>query len=270
MEFKRLKKLIAIIKVEMQRQLTYKSDFLFFRLSNVVEIVVLIVVWTVVFKTNDVVSGYTYKEMMTYVTIGWLMMFLTSNYGLEFGISRDIYDGKLSSFLLKPIDYIKFLIVYSIGRTSIAFFSGVATSVVIIVIMFDNLIILKSAMSFIIIVGMLIVGYFINLFISIMIGMLAFWTTFVNGPRYSIRVLTNFLSGRMIPLNMLPIFFYKTILFFPFVYIYFIPIQLYLGKITIIQGFKALGVEIIWLALLYWFVRLLWSKGLKRYEGTGI
>jgi len=234
------------------------------------EILVLIVVWTAVFKTNETVSGYTYKEMMTYVTVGWLMMFLTANYGLDYGVSRDIYEGKLSSFLLKPIDYIKYLMVFSLGRTSIAFLSGVMTSIILIIIMSDNLIMIKSAISFFIIAAMLALGYFINLFIAILIGMLSFWTTFINGPRYSIRALINFLSGRFVPLNMLPIFFYKITLFFPFVYIYFMPLQLYLGKITIVQGLQALGVEIIWLALLYGLVRIIWNKGLKKYEGVGI
>ncbi|MCK5416231.1 ABC-2 family transporter protein [Candidatus Parcubacteria bacterium] len=264
------KKILAIIKIEIQRQMTYRADFLFFRLANILEIVVLIIIWTVVFKTNEIIAGYTYKEMMTYITVGWLMLYLTANYGLEHVISRHIYEGTLSSFLVKPIDYIKYIIIYCSGRITVAFASGILTAIALIIIMIENIIMINSLLDLLIIFVMLVFGYFINIFISILIGMLAFWTTFINGPRYSIRILISFLSGRFFPLNMLPIFYYKMILFFPFVYIYFIPLQLYLGKISTVQGLKALGVEIIWLALLYGLIRILWKRGLIKYEGVGM
>ncbi len=264
------KKSLAIIKAEMQRQLTYRVDFFFFRLANIFSILVLIVIWTLVFQDKEAVSGYTYDEMITYVTIGWLILFITSNYGLEHGVSRHIYEGTLSNFLLKPIDYIKYLIIYSIGRSSLAFTSGVLIALAAIFIMIDHIIIIDSWINFSIVVVMVILGYFINVFTSILIGMLAFWTTFINGPRYSIRTLIGFLKGTLFPLNILPVFFYKITLFFPFAYVYFIPLQLYLGKISTTDGLKALGVEIVWLALLYGLIRILWKKGLRKYEGVGI
>ncbi len=270
MVFKKLKKIFAIIKIEMQRQMTYRADLLFYRLANVIEVIVLIVIWSVIFQTNEVVSGYTYKEMMTYVTVGWLMLLLTANYGFDHKIARHIYEGTLSSFLVKPIDFIKYSIIASLGRASIAFLSSTIISLTLIAVMIDNVVIIDNVFNLLIIVTMLILGYFINLFISILIGMLAFWTTHIDGPRYSVRILINFLSGRFFPLTMLPIFFYKIILFFPFVYVYFMPLQLYLGKISTIQGLKSLGIEMLWLILLYYLIRVIWKRGLIKYEGVGL
>lgn len=264
------KKAKAIVKIELQRQMMYRADFVFFRLTNIIEIVIMIIVWSVIYSNNDVVGGYTYKEMMTYVAIGWLMIFITTNYGLESGISRNIQDGTMTNYLLRPIDYIKYLLVYSVGRSSIAFSSGILTSLAIILLMYDKIIILSSLVDFVIILIMLFLGYFLNVLVSIIIGLLAFWLNFINGPRYSIRVVVNFLIGRNMPLNILPLVFFKITLLFPFAYIYFMPLQLYLGKISTKQGLMALGVELVWLIVLYGLVRLMWNRGLKKYEGVGI
>lgn len=263
-------KIKTIIEIEIQRQLSFRIDILFYRFSNVVDILAQIIIWTFVFQNNEIVSGYTYNEMLTYIIIGWLMVYITSNYGLENNISRDIHEGNLSNFLVKPIDYIKYIIIFTIGRNVIALTFGLATAGVLIFFMFDKIIIENNLLKLIIIAGMLVGGFFINLMISMLIGMAAFWTESVSGIRYSTRVLVSFLSGRLFPLNMLPIFYFKLTLFFPFVYVYFIPLQLYLGKISIRQSMVYLVVEILWLVLLYSSVRLLYKKGLKKYEGVGI
>lgn len=267
---KNIKKILAIIKIEVQKQMMYRADFLFFRLTNMVEVATMIIVWTIVFKNSDFVFGYNYNQMMTYVTVGWLMRYLTGSYGLENIVSRNIYDGSLSGMMTKPIDYIKYIIVFSLGRVSVAYLSGILTAALGITIMINHILPVSSILNLLIIIVMLFFGYFVNLFVSILIGMLAFWTTFISGPRYSINALIWFLKGSELPLNMLPIFLYKATLLSPFAYIFFMPLQLYLGKISTSQGLLALGVELIWLVLLYGLIRISWKRGLKRFEGVGI
>jgi ABC-type uncharacterized transport system permease subunit len=46
--------------------------------------------------------------------------------------------------------------------------------------------------------------------------------------------------------------------------------QLYLKKIDLITGLKGLGVQIIWIIILYFIIKLVWNRGLKKYEGVGI
>ncbi len=270
LESKSVKKISAIISSEFQAQTTHRADFLFFRLANLLELLGLIVIWSIIYKTNDIVRGYTYPEMMTYVTIGWLMIFLTGNYGFEAKIANHIHEGTLTNYLLKPIDFIKYMIIFSFGRTSIALLSGFLLQIVVIVFMLDKIILIDNFINLFIIILMVFFGYFLNLFLSILIGMIAFWTTYISGVKYSINTTIKFLSGRYFPINMLPLVYFKISLFFPFVYIFFMPLQLYLGKISTVEGLRALGVEMVWMVLLYGLIRVIWKKGLKRYEGVGI
>ena len=68
-----MRKYLAVIKAEWQRQMTYRVNQFTFRIGNVFEILVQILIWTAIFQNVQVIRGYNYKEMMTYILIGWLL-----------------------------------------------------------------------------------------------------------------------------------------------------------------------------------------------------
>jgi ABC-2 type transport system permease protein len=117
---------------------------------------------------------------------------------------------------------------------------------------------------------MLILGYFIKLFFSILIGFIAFWTTEIQGIYFFLNILKKFLAGAYFPVALMPIILYKISTMFPFIYTLYFPAQLYLGKISTSEGLKGLGIEIIWLLILYILIKIVWRLGRKKYEGVGI
>jgi ABC-2 type transport system permease protein len=265
-----MRKYFQIIKTEFQRQLTYRAEFIGYRLSHVVEIAAQLVVWTVIFRQVEVVRGYSYEEMATYVVVGWIFLMLTATYGLESHVARDIHRGQLSNFILKPLSYIRYTAVLSLGRSSIATFTGLVMFVILAVFMGDKLLLPDNYWYLPLIASMLALGYLIRVLISVLIGFIAFWTTEINGIYNFFWVLQKFLSGGYFPINLLPSVLVSVSLAFPFVYTYFVPVQLYLGKMTAAQGLKGIGLEIIWLIVLYAIIKIVWKSGLKKYESVGI
>jgi len=264
------KKYSAIIKTEFQRMLTYRFDYIGFRLANLLEISAQLIIWTVVFQSQTIVSGYTYREMISYVLIGWLILFLTSSYGFEDNIARDIHRGTLSNFLLKPVSYLKYVSVLSLGRVSLSLLAGVIMSGILI-FLFRNIVLAPAGIiSVLLVAAMVFLGYFIRLFLSILIGFIAFWTINIGGPQYSLNIAVKFLSGAYFPMNLLPAFFVNISLAFPFVYNFYFPVQIYLGKLSLLDGLRGLGMEILWLVLLYAAIKIVWRFGIKKYEGVGI
>jgi ABC-2 type transport system permease protein len=117
---------------------------------------------------------------------------------------------------------------------------------------------------------MLIVTYLINLCVSILIGFLSFWATEIAGIYYCLKTIIKFMSGTFFPISLLPLFFVKASYFLPFVYTIYIPVQLYLGKISFAEGLRGLAIEMLWLVVLYVIIKIVWRLGLKRYESVGI
>ncbi|NTW22155.1 hypothetical protein HGA34_01260 [Candidatus Falkowbacteria bacterium] len=264
-----MKKYAAIIKTSWLRQFAYRTDILGYRLANLFDILFQMAIWYAVFQTSSVVNGYTFPEMMTYVIIGWLFSFLTANFGLETVVNRDIRDGTLNNFLTKPISYLKYMVVLSIGRASLALFSGVVVQAALIISFHGFISAPPSLAKILLIILIVFIGYFIRLFLSILIGLLSFWVTENAGLNSFFNVLIRFLSGGYAPLSILPTAFYQLSLAFPFAYIIFFPAQLYLDKATTAQGIRGLAIELAWLAALYILIKITWKRGLRNYEGTG-
>lgn len=265
-----MKKYLAIIKIEWGRQMTYRVNQFTYRIGNIFEILVQIIIWTAIFQKAAIIKGYTYQEMMTYIIIGWLISFLMANFGFETLISDHIQKGELSNFLSKPINYINYLIVLSIGRASFTLSVAFLVNILLVLLFRDSFIFSKNIFVWLILLAMIMVGYFIKLFFSILIGFISFWTTDNSGIFYSLNTLSKFLSGAYFPINILPAAFLNFSLALPFIYTFYFPTQLYLGKISILRGLQGLGLEIIWVGILYLAVKVVWRMGLKKYESVGI
>lgn len=264
-----MKKYLSIIKNESQKQMTYRVNIAAYTLGNIFEIIVQVVIWTVIFSKTAVVNGYSYNEMMTYVIIGWFILFATTNYNFEGNIARDVQQGTLSNYLVKPISYLRYMAAVSLGRISFALFVVIITQIVLLFVLQEHLILNTDPLLLLMIFIMMVLAYLIKFFIAVLIGALSFWFTEISGIFFSLGVIAKFLSGAYFPLALLPVMFVKVSLWFPFAYTFFVPIQLYLGKLTLLDGVKAIGVQAVWLFVLYAIIKFVWHLGLRRYESAG-
>jgi ABC-2 type transport system permease protein len=265
-----MKKYLLILKNEFQRHLAYRANIASYSFGHVFEVVAQVIVWTVIFQNAQLIKGYTYDEMITYVVIGWFILFATSNYGFEEKIAKDIHQGTLSNFITKPISYLRYMASVSIGRIVFAFVVVVGIESVLIWLMRAHIILNTQPIVLLLLLAMIAAAYFIRLFFSVIIGLFAFWIVEISGTYFSLNIISKFLSGAYFPMGLLPAAFVRASLFFPFVYTFYIPIQLYLGKIPLRDGLYGLAAELVWLGILYAAIKTVWHYGLKRYEGVGI
>lgn len=265
-----MRKYWLIAKNEIQRQFTHRANIIAYGFGNIAELLILVVIWTAVFKNADVIRGYTKVEMISYVIFAWFFAYLTTNYSFEQNIAADIHSGTLSNFLVKPLSYIRYVIAVITGRIILALFVVIFEGFLVIYFFRQDLLLSSRIENIILLAAMLVVTYFINLLIAILIGFIGFWTTEIAGVQYSIKIFIKLLSGVFFPLNLLPAFFAKISLLSPFAYTVYIPVQLYLGKISFAEGLRGLAIEIIWLVILYVIIKVVWRLGLKKYESVGI
>jgi ABC-2 type transport system permease protein len=264
------KKYFTVIKNDVQRQLTLRINIFSYRIGNLFELTVQIIIWSVIFKNVEVVKNYTYEEMISYIIIGWLIVYLTGNYGLENTVEENIFEGKISEFLIKPISYLKYIFFSSLGRGSIALVSAVFMQTIIIFLFRDAIVFNLTLAGMIILFAIIAATFVLKVFISIALGMVAFWTDRIIGIDYSFNIISKFFSGSYFTLSLLPPYALTVCKILPFAYTFYFPTQLFLGKINAVQGAMALGIEILWIFILYVIIKLMWKKGLKKYESVGI
>jgi ABC-2 type transport system permease protein len=263
------KKYIAIIKATWQRALTYRTTVISYRIGEMLEIFFLILLWSAIYSNQDQLKGYNLREMLTYILFGALISVIVRNWMSDV-VARDIKDGTLSQFLVKPISYLRYMMFREIGRISLAFLMSVATQVAMIMAFADRFIFNTSPEYLLIIMVMVGLAFITEMFLSFLTGMIAFWTNEVDGIYATLDRLKRFFAGGYFPINLLPIMYVKISFILPFGYSFFVPAQLYLKKIDPITGLKGILVQIVWVVLLYFIIKLIWKRGLRRYEGVGI
>jgi ABC-2 type transport system permease protein len=265
-----LAQFLTFARVEWQKVLTYRVSVFVYRISEMTETVILIAMWTFIYaQSGGLIKGYTLPEMLTYVLIGGLCASITRNF-IHGSMSRDIEKGDLSLFLVKPVSYIKYNIYSELGGVMLTTFASIISQFAIISFFFDKLVLNTDPWVLTLIIVMVILAFFIEILIGVIIGLMAFWTDGeVGGFQQFAYVLKRFFAGAYFPLSLLPVSLAFVGYYLPFAYSYFVPAQLYLGKIDTTMAIRGIGIQIIWIFLLSLIVRFIWTIGLKKYEASG-
>lgn len=264
-----MKKYLTIIKAFWQRALTYRFTVLAYRIGEIMEVFILILMWSAIYGEQELIKGFTLEEMITYVLAGSFFHVVTRNF-LEDIVSRDIKDGTLSIYLVKPMGYLSYILTQEIGRISLATILSAISQATVIVFFASTFLWNSDAAYLIVILIMVLLAFAVELLLAYLIGLIAFWTDEVLGLYSTIGRVKKFFSGGYFPLSLLPTFFVEISFFLPFAYSFFIPAQLYLKKISLSDGLWGLLVQVCWIILLYLVIRIVWNRGIKKYEGVGI
>lgn len=261
---------LIITKSAWLRGLSYRFLLVTYRIGEIAEVLVLILMWSAIYSgEGGMVKGFTLNEMITYVLLGNLCSVAVRNFLPGF-VSRDINEGRLSMFLVKPISYIKYIFFHEFGRSFLATVVSLLSQVIVILFFLDKLVYNTDIKYLLVLICMLFFAFIIELLIGFLIGTIAFWADEIDGIDTSISRVKRFFSGGYFPLSLLPSTLGMISMYLPFAYSFFVPAQLYLKKIDLKQGLIGLIVELIWIVLLSVFLKIVWSRGLKRYEAVGM
>lgn len=263
------KQAFVIISTAWQRNLNYRFTILTYRIGEIAEILALVLMWTAIYSTGTgAIKGFTLNEMITYVLIGNLCAVAVRNF-LPALISRDINEGRLSMFLVKPIPYIKYIFLNELGRTFLATVISLISQVVII-LFFLNKVALNTDVRYIaLVIIMVFCAFVIELLIGFLIGTIAFWTDEIDGLQSTIDRVKRFFAGGYFPLTLLPATLATASVYLPFQYSFFAPAALYLKKMDLQQGLQGIVVQVVWIIILSIIISIVWKRGLRRYEATG-
>lgn len=260
----------VISKYAWQRNLNYRFTVLTYRVGEIAEVLVLILMWSAIYSGGaGVIKGFTQNEMITYILIGNIFSVAVRNFLPGF-VSRDINEGRLSMFLVKPISYLKYIFFHELGRSLLATVVSIVSQVIVVVFFLDKVILNTDIRYILLIISMVFLAFIIELLIGFLIGTISFWTDEVDGIESSITRVKKFFSGGYFPLSLLPATLGTLSIYLPFAYSFFMPAQLYLKNIDLHQALQGLFVEVVWIIILSIVLSIVWKRGLKRYEAVGM
>ncbi|HZT79706.1 MAG TPA: ABC-2 family transporter protein [Gemmataceae bacterium] len=266
-----LRKYWRILRVSLTERLTYRADFFLTTTLRFLPMVTTILLWEAIFtgSRQDELGGFSRHEMIAYLLLVHISRMFSSMPGLAFGIARDIRDGTLKKYLLQPIDMIAYLVSYRVAHKM----AYIATSALPYGLLFlacgsyfDGF---PDALTLLAYFVALLLGFAIGFFFEACIGMVGFWFLEVTSFLYVVNTVNFFISGQMLPLDILPPFWATLLKGLPFQYMAYFQAAVFLGKI---QGWDlvwGLLAELGWAVLFIVLARVLYRLGLRRYSAYG-
>lgn len=114
-----------------------------------------------------------------------------------------------------------------------------------------------------------LLGYIILFFVNFSFGILSFYVTNIWGIRNLKYAVLDFLSGAIVPIAFLPHVIQRIMDFVPFASINYVPVTIYLGKVSGLNILKTLIMQSVWIFLLFILSNILWNKATKRLTILG-
>jgi ABC-2 type transport system permease protein len=265
------RKYTNILRASLKERMAYRGDFLLGTILRFLPMVTTILLWKAVYEGSGkpTQAGFTYSEMIAYLLLTHISRMFSSMPNLAGGIARDIREGTLKRYLIQPVDLIGYLISYRVAH-KVAYIVTSALPYGLLFWLcrgyFDRF---PDPATFCVYLLSLVLAFLVGFFFEVCVGMVGFWFLEVTSLLYIVMTMNFFISGQMLPINLLPEPWFTILKWLPFQYMAYFPAMVFLGKL---QGWDlvwGLVGEAGWAFGFLVLARFLYNRGLKRYGAYG-
>lgn len=265
------RKYSKILRASLVERFTYRGDFFFGTILRFLPLMTTILLWTAIYKGADEsrLSGFSLDDMVAYLLLTNISRMVSNMPGLAGGIARDIREGTLKRYLIQPLDMIGYLLSYRAAH-KLAYLAMSSLPLALLFCLcrgyFHGV---PDATTLAAYVLSLILAFLVGFFFEVSVGMVGFWFLEVTSLLYIVMTLNFFISGHMLPLDLMPAPWSTILKLLPFKYMAYFPAVVFLGKV------KGWALVIDMLGALFWAVafmllsRGLYRLGLRRYSAYG-
>jgi ABC-2 type transport system permease protein len=257
----------ALGRLQARTVLAYRADYALSLLGLLLQIYLLRVVWTAVYEHRGAGGGgITLATMIAYSTLASLQNWLLDPWEFSL-IPERVREGRVAADLSRPGGFLGQVVAGQVGRT-------VAT-----------LPFALAALPFAVLAGgarppaglpalagylaAALLGYLVTTLISVVVGLVTFWTMEVTGMFMVYRMASQFLSGTLVPLWLMPGWLHGIAGALPFQATTYTPVAIYLGQLSGWAAVRGLAVQCLWIVVLWLAGRWVWSRALHRVVVQG-
>lgn len=268
-----VRKYTKIFRASLVERMTYRADFLLGTFLRFLPMLTTILLWQAIYAGSgqSKLSGFDYAEMIAYLLLVNISRMFSSMPGLAGGIARDIREGTLKKYLLQPLDMLGYLLSYRVAhKVTYIIASAVPYGVLFFLCrhyFIGNL--PADPWTWLAYFASLVLAFVVGFYFEASVGMVGFWFLEVTSLLYIVMTLNFFISGQMLPLDLLPDFWAGLLKALPFQYMAYFPAVVILRKVTGWDLVYGLLAELGWGVFFVVLSRWLYRRGLKRYSAYG-
>ncbi len=258
---------VTTMRTAIATQLQYRVAQYFYMLGMVAEPVIYLVVWSTIARSSGgSVNGITAGEFAAYYIVWTLVRNMNIVFGAPFWEWR-IREGQLSGQLLRPMHPLHYDIAYFAGWKVVVVALWLPIAIGLSLVFHPDL--HPSALQICVFIVAIWGAYLVRTMYQSLIGMLNFWTTRGAAVFDLYMTLELLLSGRLVPLKLMPGWVQTLANFLPFKWTFGYPIESLAGDLPTRSLLLGLGAQLLWAAIGFTLFSVAWRFAIKRFSAVG-
>ncbi len=260
---------LAFARTSFLNLLAYRARYFVGVLTYFFNVSVWYFIWKALFaqEPGGVIGGFTFPQMVTYVSTGWALRSFYFN-EVDRDIASQVQEGRLAMSLIKPVDFQAMVLSQALGESAfrLLLFSLPIAALLFLVYPLTPPASALAALLFGIsgLLSVALVGG-----INFCVGLIAIRTRSILGFLRAKYLVLELLSGLLIPPALFPEKVRPILDWLPFPHMNYTPGRLYLGLVSGPAAARALALQAAWALLLLGLGRLLWRATSKRIVVQG-
>lgn len=255
------------MRTEMLAQFQYRAATYMYLVGMVAEPVIYLVVWsTIADQSGGDVNGITAGEFAAYYIV-WTLVRTMNIVFTPYGWEWRIREGQLTGQLLRPLHPIHYDVAQFAGGKIPWLVYYVPIAVVLTLVFHPTFDIRPAEVA---VFAVAIWGaYLIRTFNQSALGLVTFWTTRVGALFSLYIVLELLLSGRLVPLTIMPQWAQDVAWLLPFRWTFYFPIEALVGDLSNAELVGGLAMQVFWILVGIGVFSLVWRRAIRRYTAVG-
>jgi ABC-2 type transport system permease protein len=258
---------LTAMRTQVQTQFQYRVATYMYLVGMVTEPVIYLVVWSTIARSHGgSVQGITPGEFAAYYIVWTLvrnMNIVFTPYGWEWRIR----EGHFSGLLLRPLHPIHYdLADFAGGKVIwVLLYLPIAFALSLIFKPTVDVSPLEVVVFFFAIWG----AYLIRSMALWLLGMITFWTTRGSAIFETYIMAELLMSGRLVPLQLMPDWAESLAGWLPFKWTFYFPIEVLVGNMSTASLLGGLGMQLFWATVGGGLVWVCWRASAKHYTAVG-
>ena len=231
-------------------------------LTYLINVTVYYFIWSAVFHTGQQIAGYNLDQMVTYVSVGWILRSFYWN-TIDQEMAYEVIEGKIAMDLIKPVSMLWMWISRAMGESAFRLGLLTAPTAVVIALIFP----MRGPASgrlFGLFLCAALGSFFLMGAINFMVGVCAIPLKSILALIRTKYWLIELLSGLLIPMSFFPKGIQRVLAWLPFEHIAYTPLQIYLGKLDFHHALVAVGEQWCWVVGLLVLAHFWWERSLSK------
>ena len=245
---RQMKKYMYILKTQIIKTMTYEFNVYGNIIMQTIIMITSAYFWKALYRKQETVGGVDADSMLTYIIISSLLSVLLIT-NVEKRIEQSVIKGTVATDMMRPINIFGGYFAEDIGSIIALFFQNMVPIFIIgsLFIKVPKMADISALPLFIISV---VESFLINWLIAALFGMIAFTAINIDALIQVKKHLLRLLSGSIIPVWFFPEKVANVLEALPFVYIYQLPLSIYIGKGDRAEQLRGMGIQFVWLVIL--------------------